>query len=216
MRTDDLHLQHELLLLEVMFATLTGLLADCCTSSGGMCSCFPCSCVKCCCICGATALTAVLAVMGIVRVTLKKDGVEIVGGDEKARAEIAALLAKADYEVKSVSDEVWRFGTAEVSVARQTVRSSEGVVSRLTGKEMKILRLFASDPAAVISREAILSQVWGLKYWGTTRTVDQHIAQLRRKLGVEIVSVRGVGYRIDVCRDIGRPPPPFAGRQSHD
>ena len=144
--------------------------------------------------------------MGIVRVTLKKAGVEIVGGDEKARAEIAALLAKADYEVKSVSDEVWRFGTAEVSVARQTVRSSEGVVSRLTGKEMKILRLFASDPAAVISREAILSQVWGLKYWGTTRTVDQHIAQLRRKLGVEIVSVRGVGSRIDAWRDMDMMP----------
>ncbi|MGN0877011.1 MAG: helix-turn-helix domain-containing protein, partial [Kiritimatiellia bacterium] len=76
---------------------------------------------------------------------------------------------------------------------------SDGIVSRLTGKEMKILRLFAADPAAVISREAILSRVWGLKYWGTTRTVDQHIAQLRRKLGVEIVAVRGVGYRIDAC-----------------
>ena len=71
---------------------------------------------------------------------------------------------------------------------------------------MKILRLFASDPAAVISREAILSQVWGLKYWGTTRTVDQHIAQLRRKLGVEIVSVRGVGYRIDAWSDMDMMP----------
>ena len=196
LRSDDLHLQRELLLREVMFAALTGLLADCCTSPGGTCGCFPCSCVKCCCIYGATALTAVLSIMGVVRVALKKDGVEIVGGDEKARAEIAALLAKADYKVKSVSDEVWRFGGAEVSVARQTVRTADGVVSRLTGKEMKILGLFASDPEAVVSREAILSQVWGLKYWGTTRTVDQHVAQLRRKLGVEIASVRGVGYRM--------------------
>ena len=180
-----------------MLATLTGMLADCCTSPGGMCSCFPCSCVKCCCIYGATALTAALAVVGVVRVTLKKDGVEIVGGDEKTRAEIAALLGKANYEVKSVSDEVWRLGAAEVSVARQTVRSAEGVVSRLTGKEMKILRLFASEPAAVVSRAAILSLVWGLKSWGTTRTVDQHFAKLRRKLGVEIASVRGVGYRLE-------------------
>ena len=198
LRPGDLRLQHELLLREVMFAALTGLLADCCTSLDGMCSCFPCSCITCCCVYSATTLTAVLAVLGVVRVAVRKDGVEIVGGDEKSRAEIAALLAKAHYEVKSLSDEVWRFGDAEVQVARQTVRSADGVVSRLTGKEMKILRLFASDPTAVISREAMLSDVWGLRYWGTTRTVDQHIAQLRRKLGVELVSVRGVGYRMEI------------------
>jgi len=198
LRPGGLCLQYELLLREVMFAALTGLLADCCTSLDGMCSCFPCSCITCCCAYGATTLTAVLAALGVVRVAVRKDGVEIVGGDEKSRAEIAALLAKAHYEVKSLSDEVWRFGDAEVQVARQTVRSADGVVSRLTGKEMKVLRLFASDPTAVISREAMLSDVWGLRYWGTTRTVDQHIAQLRRKLGVEIVSVRGVGYRMEI------------------
>ncbi|MDO5320724.1 MAG: winged helix-turn-helix domain-containing protein [bacterium] len=141
-------------------------------------------------------MTLGLAVLGVVRVVVGKEGVEVVGGDEKTRAEVAALLAKANYSVNVVAAETWKFGDATVDVSRQTVVSAEGVVSRLTGKEIKILRLFSADPKAVVSREAILSTVWGLKYWGTTRTVDQHIAQLRRKLGVDILSVRGVGYRL--------------------
>lgn len=201
--TDGLHLRQgvrlrfgDLLLQEVMLSTILIGLGDCCTSMNWVCNCFPCTCVKCCCLYGASALTLGLAVLGVVRVVVGKDGVEVVGGDEKTRAEVAALLAKANYSVNVVAAETWKFGDATVDVSRQTVVSAEGVVSRLTGKEIKILRLFSADPKAVVSREAILSTVWGLKYWGTTRTVDQHIAQLRKKLGVDILSVRGVGYRL--------------------
>lgn len=180
----------------MMLAAAGAFLADCCTSGLWVCNCFPCTCVKCCCVYGVSSLAAVAAVLGVVRVVVGKEGVEVVGGDEKDRAKIAALLAKEHYAVKVVASETWKIGAAVVDVAHQNVRSAAGVVSRLTGKELKILRLFARDPQAVVSREDILSSVWGFRYWGTTRTVDQHIAQLRRKLGVEIVSVRGVGYRL--------------------
>lgn len=179
-----------------MLLSALGLLGDCCTSASWMCECFPCPCVKCCCVYGAATLGAVFAVLGVIRVVVGKEGVDVVGGDETTRQEIAALLTKANYSVNTISAETWKIGTATVDVSRQTVTTAEGVVSRLTGKELKILRLFSADPAAVVTREAILSSVWGLRYWGTTRTVDQHIAQLRKKLGVDIVSVRGVGYRI--------------------
>ncbi|MGN0853831.1 MAG: winged helix-turn-helix domain-containing protein [Kiritimatiellia bacterium] len=179
-----------------MVFALSTLFGDCCSPMRWVCECFPCTCIKCCCVYGAAALGAVFAILGVVRVVVGKERVEVVGGDERTRAEIAALLAKAHYPVSSVAAERWQLGTATVDVARQTVTTSEGVVSRLTGKELKILRLFSVDPKAVVAREAILASVWGLRYWGTTRTVDQHIAQLRKKLGVDILSVRGVGYRL--------------------
>jgi len=196
LRPGDLHVRYGVLLQEVMLLALLSLLGDCCSSMHWACDCFPCACIKCCCVYGAVSLGAVFAVLCVVRVVVGKEGVEVVGGDEKTRAEIAALLAKAHYSVASVAVETWHLGTAIVDVTHQTVTSSAGVISRLTGKELKILRLFSSDPKAVISREAILGSVWGLRYWGTTRTVDQHIAQLRKKLGIDIVSVRGVGYRL--------------------
>ena len=196
LRTGEMHLQHGLQLQEMMLSPTIAALASCCTSLDGVCSCFPCSCTTCCCLYCASSLGIILAFVGIVRVAIRKEGIEIVGGDEKSRAEIAALLNKAHYPVNVLQDEKWRFGQAEVDVARHTAISAEGVVSRLTRREMNILRLFSSAPDAVISRDAILAEVWGSKYWGTTRTVDQHIAQLRKKLGVEFVSVRGVGYRV--------------------
>lgn len=200
LRPGDLHLRHGLPLQEVMLAAVQALCADGCTPGGWVCSCFPCTCATCCCIYGVSSLAAVAALVGLVRVVVGKEGVEVVGGDAKARAKIAALLARAHYPVTVAADETWRLGAAVVDVAHQRVRSAAGVVSRLTGKELKVLRLFARDPQAVVSREDLLSNVWGLRYWGTTRTVDQHIAQLRKKLGVDIVAVRGVGYRLADAR----------------
>ena len=65
-------------------------------------------------------------------------------------------------------------------------------------REMGILRLLAETPGNVIDRDRIFNEVWGQDYQGTTRTLDQYIAQLRRKLGSAgdcIEAVRGAGYR---------------------
>src|SRR5262245_1060765 len=56
-------------------------------------------------------------------------------------------------------------------------------VEELTAKELKVLQLFAAHPGEVLSRDRLLNDVWGYNYFGTTRTLDQVIVQLRKKLG---------------------------------
>jgi len=58
---------------------------------------------------------------------------------------------------------------------------------------------FAEDPGAVVRREHLIEDVWDEHWWGPTKTLDVHIASLRKKLGdpTWIATVRGVGYRLD-------------------
>jgi DNA-binding response OmpR family regulator len=69
----------------------------------------------------------------------------------------------------------------------------------LTPKEFDLLALLAAEPGAVLTREHILEQVWDPHWWGPTKTLDVHVAALRRKLGDPrwITTVRGVGYRLE-------------------
>ena len=74
----------------------------------------------------------------------------------------------------------------------------------LTYTEFELLKHLVSHPGRVLSREHLLSQVWGYDYYGGTRTVDVHIRRLRAKLGAEydghITTVRNVGYRFAASR----------------
>ncbi len=87
------------------------------------------------------------------------------------------------------------------SVARKAYEASAsaGTVA-LSTREMKLLETFYQRPGEALSRDSLLNIAWGIEYYGTTRTLDQHIAQLRKKLasiGVEsfLKTVHGVGYR---------------------
>ena len=64
-------------------------------------------------------------------------------------------------------------------------------------KEFDLLAYFLLNPGAVLSRDVLLDRVWGVAYPGGTRTVDVHVAQLRRKLGRPdlIRTLRGGGYK---------------------
>ena len=68
----------------------------------------------------------------------------------------------------------------------------------LTRKEFDLLALLASDPGATRTREEILEQVWDAHWYGPTKTLDVHVASLRRKLGdpTLVETVRGVGFRL--------------------
>ena len=72
----------------------------------------------------------------------------------------------------------------------------------LTARELKLLQLFYAHPGEVLSRDRLLNEVWGYNYYGTTRTLDQVIVQLRRKLGDSgdepghLLTVHGVGYKL--------------------
>ncbi|MGB8004199.1 MAG: response regulator transcription factor [Gaiellaceae bacterium] len=68
----------------------------------------------------------------------------------------------------------------------------------LTAKEFDLLAAFARDPGAVVSRHRLLEDVWNTSWYGSTKTIDVHVAALRRKLGdpTLIETVRGVGFRL--------------------
>lgn len=78
---------------------------------------------------------------------------------------------------------------------RATLDGSELV---LTTKEFGVLAMLSSDPGAVVTRSDLIEHVWDEHWYGPTKTLDVHVAQLRRKLGNTkwIENVRSVGYRL--------------------
>ena len=69
----------------------------------------------------------------------------------------------------------------------------------LTSKEFKLLDYFLSNQGRVLSRDILLNEIWGYDYFGTTRTVDVHVAHLRHKfqiLNKSLVSIKGLGYKL--------------------
>jgi DNA-binding response OmpR family regulator len=71
----------------------------------------------------------------------------------------------------------------------------------LSARELKLFQMFAAHPREVLSRDRLLNEVWGYEYYGTTRTLDQAIVQLRKKLAdlgadpKQIATVHAIGYR---------------------
>ncbi len=88
-------------------------------------------------------------------------------------------------------------GSLEIDLRSRRV-ALDGSELELTPKEFDLLALLASDPGAVVSREHVLREVWKTDWFGPTKTVDVHVASLRRKLGDPrwIETVRGVGLRL--------------------
>jgi two-component system OmpR family response regulator len=112
-------------------------------------------------------------------------------------ARVRAVLRRVD---GGPAPDVLQVGRATVDVGRHEVRVDPGgAVVELTTKEFDLVRFLAERPGLALSRQQILDGVWGYDWYGDTRTVDVHVAQLRKKLGdaVSIRTVRGVGYRLD-------------------
>jgi DNA-binding response OmpR family regulator len=92
------------------------------------------------------------------------------------------------------------FGHGEVNP--KTYKMTAGGVSQdLTDRELTLIRCFHAHPNEVLSRDRLLNAGWGIDYLGTTRTLDQHIAELRKKIEPDpshpqlITTVHGLGYR---------------------
>jgi DNA-binding response OmpR family regulator len=99
-------------------------------------------------------------------------------------------------------DPVFTLGPAAFDRRRFTV-TVDGKATPLTARELKLAEVFAAHPGEVLTRDALLNTVWGVGYFGTTRTLDQHVAQLRKKMETHddvpgaIATVHGIGYRYD-------------------
>ena len=96
----------------------------------------------------------------------------------------------------------FKFGIAEINT-REFKARIKGKGFDLSAKEVHLLSFFYAHPHTVLSRDQLLETVWGTSYEGTTRTLDQHIAQLRKKVEPNtdkpsvITTVHGVGYRYE-------------------
>jgi DNA-binding response OmpR family regulator len=94
---------------------------------------------------------------------------------------------------------VFRVGALEVDLRRHEVQlDGQGV--DLTPKEFDLLALLISEPDTVFARQEILERVWDAHWYGPTKTLDVHVASLRKKLGdpAWIRTVRGVGFTLHV------------------
>lgn len=109
---------------------------------------------------------------------------------------IIETIPDADAPAPLVSAATRRFGSLFIDIRSQRVTVNDEPL-HLTAKEFELLAYLSADPGAVFRRADILHDVWDTNWYGTTKTLDTHIAAIRKKLGHPgwIESVRGVGFR---------------------
>jgi DNA-binding response OmpR family regulator len=111
-------------------------------------------------------------------------------------ARVKALFRRLEKpKAKEVRQE---FGGIVLDPSKHEV-SYKGKSHSLTAKEFKLLEYFLANKGRVLSRDILLNEIWGYDYFGTTRTVDVHVAHLRQKFQVlskSLVSIKGLGYKL--------------------
>ena len=125
-------------------------------------------------------------------------------GVRELLARIQALLRRSGSAAgqAAVADEQ-PFKIGEATIDPKTFQLQRGrAMTELTAKELKLLQVFHAHTGEVLSRDKLLNEVWGYNYFGTTRTLDQVIVQLRKKLGdnggepKHLLTIHGVGYKL--------------------
>lgn len=116
-------------------------------------------------------------------------------------ARVTALLRRVhalETDLQSRERTVYVFGSHHVDAKRRMLVDADDVEMELTTLEFGLLRMFAAHPGELLTRDRLLNELWGTSYLGSTRTLDQHIALIRKKLGADaglIETVYGSGYR---------------------
>ncbi|QNK58724.1 response regulator transcription factor [Paenibacillus sp. PAMC21692] len=150
--------------------------------------------------------------IGVIMLTAKEDivnkvlGLELGADDYMTKpfdmrellARLKSLLRRMQAVGAKQEPNEFRLGGVKVHVARRSVVAGEHKLE-LTPKEFDLIALLASNPDRVYAREQLLDLVWGMDYYGGTRTVDIHVQRLRKKLGPDhgeiIQTVHGIGYK---------------------
>ena len=113
-------------------------------------------------------------------------------------ARIKALFRRV--KAGSGTEEVHRFGDLEINF-KKYYAWKKGKSLKFSSREYELLRYFIERQGEIITREELLKQIWGYDSYPDTRTVDAHIAKLRRKIEDKseepklIVTVHGIGYK---------------------
>jgi DNA-binding response OmpR family regulator len=126
-------------------------------------------------------------------------------GVRELLARIHALLRRGAPGTANGTENDNAFKIGEATIDPKTFQVKRGkATEELTAKELKLLQFFHANTGTVLSRDKLLNEVWGYNYYGTTRTLDQVIVQLRKKLGdnngepKHLITVHGVGYKLAV------------------
>ena len=112
-------------------------------------------------------------------------------------ARVGALLRRADRSLKPATQ--LQYGPISINLERHEVRVASDDV-RLTAKEFLLLQYLLEHRGRVLSRDRLLTDVWGYQYTGGTRTVDVHVRRLREKiplLTTALSTVKQFGYKLD-------------------
>lgn len=121
-------------------------------------------------------------------------------GVHELLARIRALLRRVRTEPASKDRPPLVFGDVEID-PRTYQGHKAGKVFAISSREIRLLHYFLQHDGEVLDRFLLLDAIWGIKYQGTTRTLDQHVAKLRQKIEDDpaspryILTVHGVGYR---------------------
>jgi DNA-binding response OmpR family regulator len=115
-------------------------------------------------------------------------------------ARVKAMLRRLNRPAQQVALQILHIGDLQIDPARREVRVGGEQVDLRT-QEFDLLLVFAEHKGLVLTREKLLSMAWGYDYLGQTRTVDVHVAHLRKKLNqstTAIETVTGIGYKLVV------------------
>ena len=161
--------------------------------------------------------------IGIIMLTAKNDivdkilGLELGADDYLTKPfdirEVLARVKSLTRRFKKTKTE--NFGEVPISINELNISQKQRTVAlkdrklEFTAMEFDLLYLFLSNPNIAYSREQLLEIVWGMEYFGGTRTVDTHVQRVRKKLGSKyqnlIQTVHGIGYRgVDEVVEEGR------------
>lgn len=118
--------------------------------------------------------------------------------------EAMELLARIEVILRRVkrTENTYSYGDIVVNVEEHTCKCN-GEEVYLTPKEFEVLVFFIQHKDVAISRDRLLTAVWGFEYEGETRTIDIHIQQLRKKLKLKdkLVTIPKLGYRLESAKE---------------
>ncbi len=122
-------------------------------------------------------------------------------------ARVRAVLRRATSTSSGDGDEPVRIGDLSLDTAKHEARLGDRPLE-LSRKEFELLRVLMESAGSVLTREALIDEVWDMNWFGSTKTLDVHISGLRKKLGDDpkepryIRTVRGVGFRFSGADEV--------------
>jgi DNA-binding response OmpR family regulator len=152
--------------------------------------------------------TPIIMVTARTQLEARVRGLELGADDYVTKPyDIREVLARIDAVLRRGRSSEWDgrsdvarvdVGPVQVDLAARQVQRTDGTPVSLTRKEYDLLALLVRHRGTALARERILREVWGSSWKGLGRTLEVHIASLRRKLGAPnlVETVRGVGYRV--------------------